>query len=287
MAGLRLPTTRRCSAIWAACRSTRPRPRPAPASATPTRSPAACSHVVSPTFLIDAYAGVTTIEVTSEPDRIDENLGSGFLGIPGTNGTNRLYGGWPHFNITNYSNIGYAGSSNSPYIDDNWQVQYTANATWTKGAHTLKFGGDIVRQAMNRHELGDGSGSFTFGGGPTTIQGGPAGNQFNTFASFLLGLPTGISKSVIPFENDYTRSRNWQFSFFVQDQWQPTRKLTASLGLRYDNFPMGTRTTRGLERYDPRHEPDADLRRRIRADRLRLRHGPRQLVAARSAWRTG
>ena len=56
---------------------------------------------------------------------------------------------------------------------------------------------------------------------------------------------------MIPFENDYTRSRNWQFSFFARDQWQPTRKLTASLGLRYDKFPMGTRTTRGLERYDP------------------------------------
>jgi outer membrane receptor protein involved in Fe transport len=208
------------------------------------------SYVLAPTFLIDAYLGVTTIEVLSEPDRLDENLGLDFLGIPGTNGSNVLYGGWPHFNITNYSNIGYAGSSNSPYIDDNWQVQYSANATWTKGRHTLKFGGDIVRQAMNRHELGDGSGSFTFGGGPTQIQGGPAANQFNTFAAFLLGLPTGISKSAIPYENDYTRSRNWQFSFFVKDQWQPTRKLTASLGLRYDKFPMGTRTTRGMERYD-------------------------------------
>jgi outer membrane receptor protein involved in Fe transport len=208
------------------------------------------SYVFSPTFLVDAYLGVTTIEVTSEPDRLDENLGLEYLGIPGTNGSERLYGGWPHFTINNYSNIGYAGSSHSPYIDDNWQVQYTANATWTKGTHTLKFGGDIVRQAMNRHELGDGSGSFTFAGGPTQIQGGPAANQFNSFAAFMLGLPTGISKSVIPFENDYTRSRNWQFSFFLRDQWQPTRKLTASLGLRYDRFPMGTRTTRGLERYD-------------------------------------
>jgi outer membrane receptor protein involved in Fe transport len=209
------------------------------------------SYVVSPTFLVDAYFGVTTIEVLSEPDRLDENLGLEYLGIPGTNGTERLYGGWPHFTINNYSNIGYAGSSHSPYIDDNWQVQYTANATWTKGAHTFKFGGDIVRQALNRHELGDGSGSFTFAGGPTQIQGGPAANQFNSFAAFVLGLPTGISKSVIPFEDSYTRSRNWQFSFFIKDQWQPTRKLTASLGLRYDRFPMGTRTTRGLERYDP------------------------------------
>jgi outer membrane receptor protein involved in Fe transport len=209
------------------------------------------SYVLSRTFLVDAYVGVTTIEVLSEPDRLDENLGLDFLGIPGTNGPNRLYGGWPHFNITNYSEIGYAGSSHSPYIDDNWQVQYTANATWTKGTHTLKFGGDIVRQAMNRHELGNGSGGFTFAGGPTQISGGPSANQFNTFAAFLLGLPTGVSKSVIPFENDYTRSRNWQFSFFAKDQWQISRSLTASLGLRYDRFPMGTRTTRGMERYDP------------------------------------
>ena len=103
---------------------------------------------------------------------------------------------------------------------------------------------------MNRHELGNGSGQFTFGGSPTALSGGPSVNQFNTFASFLLGLPTGVSKSIIPFEEGYTRSRNWQFSFFVKDQWQPTQNLTASLGLRYDYFPVGVRTTRGMERYD-------------------------------------
>ncbi len=208
------------------------------------------SYVLSPNFLIDTYAGITTIEVLSEPDRLDENLGLDYLGIPGTNGPDRLYGGWPHFEITNYSNIGYAGSGNSPYIDDNWQVQYTGNATYTRGAHTFRFGGDIVRQAMNRHELGNGSGQFAFAGGPTALSGGPSVNQFNTFASFLLGLPTGVSKSIIPFEEGYTRSRNWQFSFFAKDQWQPTPNLTASLGLRYDYFPVGVRTTRGMERYD-------------------------------------
>jgi hypothetical protein len=209
------------------------------------------SYVITPTFLIDSYTGVTLIEILSEPPRMDENLGLDFLGLPGTNGPNRLYGGWPNFSITNYSPMGYTGGNGTPYIDDNWQYQYTANATWTKGAHTLKFGGDIVRQAMNRHELGNGSGGFTFAGGPTALSGGPSPNQFNSFATFLLGLPTGVSKSEIPFEDHRTRSRNWQFSFFVKDQWQPTRRLTTSLGLRYDYFPMGTRTTRGLERYDP------------------------------------
>ena len=208
------------------------------------------NYVLSSNVLIESYTGITLIEVLSEPFRMDENLGLDFLDIPGTNGSDRLYGGWPQFAVTGFSTIGYAGSEHSPYVDDNWQYQYSANTTWTKGAHTFRFGGDIVRQAMNRHETGSGSGSFTFGGGPTSLSGGPSANTFNNFATFMLGLPTSISKSVVSFENNYTRSRNWQFSLFAKDQWQIGRDLTASLGVRWDYFPMGTRTTRGMERFD-------------------------------------
>ena len=208
------------------------------------------NYTLRSNFLIEAYTGITLIKVLSEPFRMDENLGLNFLGIPGTNGPSRLYGGWPQFNVTSLSMIGYAGSENSPYVDDNWQYQYSANATWIKGDHTVRFGGDIVRQALNRFETGSGSGTFAFTGGPTTILGGPSPNVFNTVANFLLGLPTSISTSRIPFENNQTRSRNWQFSTFVKDQWQVNRALTASLGVRLDHFPMGTRTTRGLERFD-------------------------------------
>jgi hypothetical protein len=88
---------------------------------------------------IEAYTGITKIKVLSEPFRMEENLGLDFLGIPGTNGPSRLYGGWPQFNVTNLSMIGYAGSENSPYLDDNWQYQYSANATWVSGNHTFRF----------------------------------------------------------------------------------------------------------------------------------------------------
>jgi len=208
------------------------------------------NYTLKSNLLIEAYTGITKIKVLSEPFRMEENLGLDFLGIPGTNGPSRLYGGWPQFNVTNLSMIGYAGSENSPYLDDNWQYQYSANATWVKSNHTFRFGGDIVRQALNRFEAGNGSGTFAFAGGPTTISGGPSPNVFNTVANFVLGLPTSISTTRIPFENNQTRSRNWQFSTFVKDQWQVNRVLTASLGVRWDHFPMGPRTTRGLERFD-------------------------------------
>jgi hypothetical protein len=208
------------------------------------------NYALSSNFLVESYTGITLIQVLSEPFRMDENLGLDYLGIPGTNGSSRLYGGWPQFDVTGFSRIGYAGSENSPYVDDNWQYQYSANASWTKGAHTFRFGGDIVRQALNRFETGNGSGTFTFGGGPTAISGGASPSLYNNFATFLLGLPTQIAKSIIPFEDNQTRSRNWQFSVFAKDQWQIGQSLTASLGVRWDYFPMGTRTTRGLERFD-------------------------------------
>ncbi len=208
------------------------------------------SYLASPSFVIDAYTGGIIIKTSSVPYRGTENLGTDFLGLPGTNGGGPLYGGWPQFAVTSYTTMGAAGSNGTPYIDDNWQYQFTTNATWTKGRHVIKFGGDIVRQALNRFETGAPSGSFTFAGGPTTIRGGASPNQFNNFATFLLGLPTTVARSIIPFENNYTRSRNWQFSSFAKDTWQMSSKVTASIGVRWDYFPMGTRTTRGLERYD-------------------------------------
>lgn len=44
------------------------------------------NYAVKSNVLIEAYTGITMIEVLSEPFRLDENLGREFLGIPGTNG---------------------------------------------------------------------------------------------------------------------------------------------------------------------------------------------------------
>ena len=172
------------------------------------------SYVAAPNLIIDTYTGITLIYSYSDPPRVEENLGLDFLRIPGTNGPSREYGGWPQFSVTNYSTIGNPGSGGAagPYVDENWQVQYTANATWTKGAHSLRFGGDIVRQAMNRFETGASAGAFTFGGGPTQVVGGATANQFHTFATFLLGLPTSVQKTLVPFDNRRNASRNWQHS---------------------------------------------------------------------------
>ena len=209
------------------------------------------NYALAPNFMIESYTGITLIQVLSEPFRMDENLGLDFLGIPGTNGPSRLYGGWPQFDITGFSRIGYAGSENSPYVDDNWQYQVLGERELDQGiAHPplrRRHRPAGVEPPRDRVRFRQPSPSAA---GRRRFVGGPSANTFNNFATFLLGLPTQIAKSVIPFEDNQTRSRNWQFSLFAKDQWQIGRALTASLGVRWDYFPMGTRTTRGLERFD-------------------------------------
>src|SRR4051812_28714102 len=93
-------------------------------------------------------------------------------------------------------------------------------------------------------------GVFTFNGGPTTLRGGPSANQFNSFAQLLLGQTSSVVSELLPFDDNQITSRQKSFSFYGQDQWQASRKLTVSVGLRWDYFPMGVRASRGMERYD-------------------------------------
>jgi hypothetical protein len=210
------------------------------------------TYVARPNLVIDGYVSGTLINTNAEPPRLDENLGLTYLGLPGTNGPSREYGGWPTFSVSSYAAMGNpgSGSAGGPVVERNRQRQYTANASWNKGVHQIRFGGDVIQYRLNRFETGASSGAFTFDGGPTSLKGGASANQYNSFATFLLGLATAEQKSLIPFDNNRNVTRNHSYSFYVKDQWQISRRVTMSYGVRWDRFPMGTRDNRGMERYD-------------------------------------
>ena len=58
--------------------------------------------------------------------------------------------------------------------------------------------------------------------------------QVNSFASFLLGAPTTLGKTLVTII-PYT-SRNWEYSFYIRDRWHVNPKLTLSYGLRWEYF---------------------------------------------------
>jgi hypothetical protein len=213
------------------------------------------NYIVTPTLIVDANFGYTTMGTVVEQPRLDENIGLDFLGIPGTNGTRRFEGGWPRFSISNFANMGI-NNDFMPYDRSDPQFQYVANFNWTKGTHEVRFGFDFYRQHMNHLQPevsgggnGGASGAFTFGGGPTQLRNGPSGNAYNSMGTFLLGLPTSLGKiTQVP---DIYRTRASLYSLYVRDRWNINRRLSLSYGVRWEYFPFPTRDDRGMEWYDP------------------------------------
>jgi hypothetical protein len=213
------------------------------------------TYLFSPTLILDANVGVTLMDANSAQVELNKNLGLDFLGIPGTNGPREFEGGWPRFPISNYTAIGET-EGYMPYFRRDPQHNYQANVNWLKGPHDLRFGMEFSFQHLNHTQpefAGAGpqaaSGGFSFGGGPTVLKDGPAPNQWNSYAAFLLGFPTEIAK-IFQFPDEY-HTRTGAYSVYVRDRWQINRKLTVSYGTRWEYYPMPTRDNRGLERYIP------------------------------------
>jgi hypothetical protein len=209
------------------------------------------TYTLSEHVLLDANFGFTRQRLGAENVDIDQNYGLDALGIPGTNGPDRLQGGYPRFAITGFSSIGNPNVSNPFSFSDN---QYVAvgNLSWLKGSHWLRFGGEYTYYTINHFQpqaaFGP-RGGFTFTGGLTSLRLGAAPTLYNGFADFLLGLPQSMGKDLQFVNPASVRMPSW--GFYARDQWQINRKLTLNYGMRYEYYPFATRADRGGERYDP------------------------------------
>jgi hypothetical protein len=212
------------------------------------------TYVLKPNLVLDGNFGYTAYDANSQELGLGKNLGRDVLGIPGVNGTREFESGWPRFSVSNYATMGAQGNSSRPFYNRDPRFQMVGNASWTVGAHSIRFGVDSSRQQINHTQvefvgaLHGASGGFTFAGGPTQLNGGPAANQFNSWSAFLLGTPTAMGR-ILQVPDEYTvRAR--MHSLYVRDQWQVSRKLTLSFGTRWEYFPMPGRADRGLENYN-------------------------------------
>lgn len=156
---------------------------------------------------------------------------------PTTYGFDATFAGQQQFAAIPAQSIsGFSGLSDTTYR--NW-VKYThaieSSLVLVRGAHTVRMGWD-GRLIYNNEYTGDGgaagfSYSSTFTSGPDPRSGLPAGQgPFDSFASFLLGLPAGGSMQ----SNTAYAYSQWYHGLYVQDDWHVTHRLTLNLGLRYD-----------------------------------------------------
>ncbi|QHN04332.1 carboxypeptidase regulatory-like domain-containing protein [Granulicella sp. WH15] len=163
------------------------------------------------------------------------------LGIPttGANGVGDQTGlnmGVPRVTISGYAALG--GATNLPQGRRDNTYNLIDSFSWVKGKHAFKFGADYKHFIYNLQYYQDGRGIFNFNGQYTG----------QALADFLLGdLQATTRDPGDPGVHSFTTSSD----FFVLDQYQVSKKLTLTYGIRYElDFPEGEKNNR-IASYDP------------------------------------
>src|SRR5205807_4115582 len=131
--------------------------------------------------------------------------------------------------LANYQSIG--DSTEGPYANNNNTLQFVDDLSWIRGKHTFRFGAEYTRQNYNQVGNQFARGQFTFQANATqspTLTGG------DSFAEFLLGDLYQSEVAVAIANANFQRN---VFHAWVDDTWKVTRKLTVTLGLRYEYTP--------------------------------------------------
>lgn len=143
----------------------------------------------------------------------------------------------PPFTFDNYTSLGGGEVSDFVRYEDTAQVDVTKE----KGAHSIKFGVYLESALVNDTDNFTGPPSysaFNFSRCTTAAQPNVTCNdQGNGIASLLLGAGNGGGPST--FSPDLA-IRMPYYGFYGQDTWRATRKLTLTLGLRYEIQPGAT-----------------------------------------------
>ena len=125
----------------------------------------------------------------------------------------------------------------------------TANLTHTRGEHAFRFGGELRVFQENRYSYGNYTPVIDF---QTAWTRGPLDNSPTAtigqgLASFLFGLPTGGGRD----DNPSVAQQSGFLSFYFQDDWKATSRLTLNLGLRYEvETPITERFDRSTRGFD-------------------------------------
>lgn len=131
------------------------------------------------------------------------------------------------------------GAENNLNIENTYHA--ANNLSHQRGAHGLKFGGEVRRYHYDR--LTGGGGSYFFG--PFFSSSSDAPNSGAPFADFLLGYQSLVNGSQLL---DWARQRDIYLGLYAQDDWKVTSRLTLNLGVRYDLYtqPVDAKDRGGL-----------------------------------------
>jgi hypothetical protein len=178
---------------------------------------------ISPTRLNQARFGYTRRAVNQT------SLQNGGISIPGAPGS-AFPSTLPIFTVTGYQQIGPTTAANTNFTTS--VTEFLDTFSMVRGRHTIRFGTDLRREALDIVNPANPTGSYAF---TTTGTDSSTGAGGNALASLLLGQVNSFS---IDIQNQALRERAHIAEFFAGDEWKVSERLTVNAGTRYTlNFP--------------------------------------------------
>jgi hypothetical protein len=176
---------------------------------------ASWTHTFSPGLLNEFRTGVTYHRNSYAYDVIGSDLIQRW-GIKGVTATG-IHAA-PIFRI---DPVTYFEMEDANFNNPSTSLQWIDNLSWTRGAHFMKFGIDVIRDRLNETSLTPlAYGGYNFTGVYTNFG----------YADFLLGIPQ-TTQLAVPTPPRYLRATTW--GLFAQDQYKVNRKLTLNYGVRW------------------------------------------------------
>ncbi|HXE62377.1 MAG TPA: TonB-dependent receptor [Bryobacteraceae bacterium] len=190
-------------------------------------------YTLNPSTILVLQASYTRWALSSLQTNFGKNVAAQ-LGIPGVN-IDSDSSGIPGITLGTANGIqSLTEGGYQPNLDYNNTFQENGSFQFTRGAHSMKTGLNVIRRQVNETQSADPRGTFTFNAIPTSDTINTTNNQSgNGLASLLLGMYTTASRSKYLVHPGY---RFMEYGAYFQDDWRVNRWLTLNLGMRWDYY---------------------------------------------------
>ncbi|MBZ5636441.1 MAG: TonB-dependent receptor [Acidobacteriia bacterium] len=182
--------------------------------------------ILSPSMVSETRFGYALGDYFQLPPNFGTTCPADLIGLKNAPSDPSICGGLPTFNFNGAINRRIGRTTSQPQFQTPRSMNFRESVSWNHGAHSLKFGGELLNVETGIRDIGSLIGQLDFNGRFT----GNNGRWENALADLLLGFP-----------NRYQQDSNTTFDIyqhmyfvFAQDDWRVTRKLTLNLGLRYE-----------------------------------------------------
>jgi hypothetical protein len=191
------------------------------------------TQVFTPLLLNELRAGFNRVSAGSLQQNRENDLNRA-AGLPRLSAAPRTTG-LSYITITGYSPLG--DEYNNPQHSTSNIYQLTDQATWIRGRHHVRFGGDLRLTQQNAFRDVQSRGFLSF-----------LGLTGNALAETLLGFPSTTGGALL---DNHQHLRTRSYNLFAQDSWRLRDDLTVSAGVRYEYNTPGVDAEDRANLFDP------------------------------------